>query len=209
MRKTTKLSARWKQRVLCLALLMCAGAILAGGTTAYFAAEETARNVISTGYLRMELVETTTGGTPWPADGLKNIYPALTVDKVVTVRNNGGVPIFARITMEKNVTARDGAELPFEHITLDLNEEHWLEQGGYYYYYRILAPGEETEPLFTKVTFGPEMGNEYMYATVQLNVLAQAVQSANNGADPLEALGWSAAGKTVTETVNLPGEDPQ
>jgi len=36
------------------------------------------------------------------------------------------------------------------------------------------------------------MGNEYQNCTVSVDVSAQAVQVANNGADVLEAKGWPA-----------------
>ena len=90
-------------------------------------------------------------------------------------------------------------DVSFEHISLDLNTECWIEQGGFYYYFRALQPGEKTEPLFTKVTFAPEMGNEYMNATVEIAVQAQAVQSDNNGYDPLFALGWTEADELFPE----------
>lgn len=193
----------WRKRALCLAVIVCGLAMLAGSTAAYFVAEETAYNVITTGCLYMDLVEETTDGKPWPEEGIRNILPGMSVDKVVTVRNTGSVPFFTRISMENIIIPAEGveAELTFEYISIDLNEEQWIAKDGYYYYYRILEPGEETEPLFTKVSFAPEMGNDYMDATVEIYVLGQAVQSANNGEDPLEALGWSESAKTVIEAV--------
>ena len=197
-----KLTNTWKKRLLCLAALICGLAILATGTAANFVVEETAYNVITTGLLRMELVEETTGGQPWPEEGMTDVIPGKTLDKVVKVANNGAAPFFCKITMSGTVMGYDGKALPFDPITLDLDTEHWIEQEGAYYYYRILLPGEETEPLFTKVSFDPTMGNEYMRAKVNINVLAQAVQSDNNGTDPLEALGWSEAAKTVIDAID-------
>lgn len=194
----------WKKAVLGLAVIVIGLAVLASGrTAAYFTVEETAYNVITTGYLYMDLVEETTGGKPWPEEGITGVVPGMSADKVVYVENKGGVPFFTRISMDKLVLAGDGkTELSSEFITVDLNEEQWLEKDGYYYYHRILEPGEKTEPLFTLVKFGPELGNEYMTARVEIQVLAQAVQSANNGEDPLEAQGWSASGKLVVESVD-------
>jgi len=191
----------WKKRLLCLAALICGLAVLATGTAANFVVEETAYNVITTGCLYMELVEETTGGQPWPEEGLGEVIPGTSVDKIVKVVNRGAVPFFCKISLSGKVTAYEGGELPFEPVTLNLNEEQWIEKGGFYYYYRILYPGETTEPLFTQVTFDPSIGNEYMRAKVNVHVLAQAVQSDNNGTDPLEALGWSEAAKTVIESV--------
>lgn len=194
---------QWRKYMLSLGLLIIGLAVLATGTYAYFTAEETAYNVVTTGFLHMDLVEETTGGEPWPEEGITGVMPGTNVDKVVYVENLGSVPFYARVAMENIIIPAEGveAELSFEHITLDLNTEQWQEQDGYYYYYRALEPGEKTEPLFTKVSFAPAMGNEYQNATVEVYVLAQAVQSANNGSDPLTALGWSESAKTVIEAV--------
>lgn len=193
----------WKKAALSLAVIIVGLAVIATGrTAAYFTAEETAYNVITTGYLYMDLVEETADGKPWPEEGMTGIVPGMSADKIAYVENKGGVPFFTRISIDKLVLTADGkTELSSEYITLDLNEEQWLEKDGYYYYHRILEPGEKTEPLFTKVMFGPELGNEYMTARVEIYVLAQAVQSANNGDDPLEAMGWSASGKMFIESV--------
>jgi len=197
-----KLTNTWKKRLLCLAALICGLAILATGTAANFVVEETAYNVITTGLLYMELVEETTGGQPWPEEGFADVIPGKTIDKIAKVHNNGAVPFFCKVTVTGTVKAHEGGELPFEPITLDYDTEHWILKGESYYYYRILYPGETTEPLFTKVSFAPAMGNEYMRAKVNINVLAQAVQSDNNGTDPLEALGWSEAAKTVIDAID-------
>lgn len=197
-----KLTNTWKKRLLCLAALICGLAILATGTAANFVVEETAYNVITTGLLYMELVEETTGGQPWPEEGFADVIPGKKIDKIAKVHNNGAVPFFCKVTVTGTVKAYDGGELSFEPVTLDYDTEHWILKGESYYYYRILYPGEVTEPLFTEVSFAPTMGNEYMRAKVNINVLAQAVQSDNNGTDPLEALGWSEAGKTVIDAID-------
>ena len=202
MKMLGNMSAKLKKRMLCAAVFMAVLSILATGTVANFVAEETAYNVITTGILYMDLVETTTDGKPWPEEGISGVYPGMVMDKTVTIRNKGAVPFFCKITLVGSVTAGDGSELPYQHVSLDINTTEWIEMNGEYYYHRILNPGEETEPLFTTVTFAPEMGNEYKLAKVNIRVLAQAVQSDNNGTDPLEALGWSEVAKTIITQVD-------
>ena len=194
---------QWKRRILAIALIAIGLSAVATGTYAYFVAEETAYNVITTGALFMDLVEETEDGSPWPEEGIKDVIPCMTVGKVVYVENRGSVPFFARIQKEITVTPAPGvtAELTDEFIGLDINTEHWIEQDGFYYYYRILQPGEKTEPLFTKVSFAPEMTNDYQDSVVEVYVRAQAVQSDNNGYDPLMALGWSDPVKTLIQNV--------
>lgn len=182
-----------KRYVLLFAVLLCCAAILAGGTLAYFTAEETAYNVITTGVLSMDLREETTGGDPFPEGGISGIMPGQIVDKKVYVVNTGSVDFYARIAISKTIADSDGKTdtLNFKNITLDLNTADWTEKDGFYYYNRILKPGEKTEPLFTTVTFGTTLGNDYMNARIEIDVDAQAVQSRNNGDSALEAVGWA------------------
>jgi len=193
-------STRKKKALLALSTLavLCM-ALLAGGTYAYFTVERTAYNVITMGTLDMELVEETTGGLPWPEDGLTGMMPGMEADKVAYVRNNGSVPFYARVKVEKLVTRADGSsvEADLAHVALDINTEAWTEQDGWYYLNTALAAGESSTPLFTTVTLAPEMGNEYQNSTIIINVVAQAVQSDNNGANALAAQGWPV--ETVTE----------
>lgn len=184
-----------KRRLLLFALLACIVAIVAGGTLAYFTAEKTAYNVITTGRLSMNLREETTGGRPFPEDGVTGILPGQTVDKKVYVVNDGSVDFYARIALDKVITDAAGRKdtLNFNHIRLDINTADWTEKDGYYYYNRALKPGEATEPLFNTVSFDTKLSNDYMNARVEIHVDAQAVQSRNNGGSALEATGWASA----------------
>ena len=163
-----------KRKIGLIATIVCCIAILTAGTLAYFNAEETAVNVITTGNLSMKLHEEAEDGTPY-------------------VENTGSVDMYVRIAIEKEIQGESDRELGFENITLDLNTTDWTEQDGYYYYNRALKPGEKTEPLFTMVRFDKEMGNEYMNARLTIKVNAQAVQSRNNTDSALTAAGWPEA----------------
>lgn len=188
-----QVTGRRKKHVVVIAAIICVLALIATGTAAYFTAEETSYNVITTATLDMELVETTTGGEPWPEDeGITGVFPGMVVDKVVTIENKGGVSFYTRIFLEYKVIGADGKELPFEHITLDFNTDDWTEKDGFYYYNKALKPNLATEPLFETVTFEYTMGNEYQNCEVVITVNAQAVQSRNNTDSPLTAEGWSA-----------------
>lgn len=190
-----------KRKVLLLAAAICMIAILAaGGTLAYFVAEETAYNVITTAVLAMELREETSNGQPWPEEGIHQLVPGSTVDKIVTMANTGGVDFYVRASVGTAVTSGTGDPLPFEHITLDYNTSDWTEKDGYFYYKQALLPGKETAPLFTTVAFSTAMGNEYMNARLEIGVNAQAVQSKNNAEDALSATGWPEPDKDGDQT---------
>lgn len=175
-----------------IALVVCCAALIASGTLAFYNAEETAKNVMTTGKLDIDLKEETDGGEPWPEEGFKGIVPGKEVTKIVYGVNTGTMDVYLRIGLGKEIIPAEGvtAELDFENITLDLNTEDWTEKDGWHYYNTPLKPGEKSVPLFTKVSFGTELGNEYMNATVIIDVNMQAVQAGNNGESALTATGW-------------------
>ncbi len=180
-----------RTRLMAIAMVVCLFAVLAAGSVAYFTAEETAYNVISTGVLDIELHEETDEGRPFPAEGIKNAVPGDVVGKEVTVENTGTVDTYVRIAVETKMTAEDGTELSTDVLKMDFDTKNWTEKDGWFYYNVALKPGEETPALFTAVTFDSAMGNEYMSATAQVNVNVQAVQSRNNDAGGvLGATGW-------------------
>lgn len=188
-------SAKWKKRILALGLIAICLSIAATGTMAFFTAEDTSYNVIISGYVRLTLTVEDENGQTLPADAGIDVIPGTEVIRRVCVHNKGNVPVFVRVRVEQVLTAADSTKdsLDPDRITLALDENRWVESDGYYYYYRSLRPGEKSVPLFTAVQFSPQMGNEYMGAQLELALMGQAVQSANNGYDPLQALGWPMA----------------
>jgi len=186
----TSSSSRKKQKIILAAVLVICMAIFATGTLAFFTAEETAYNVITTGVLSMDLVEETTGGEPWPKDGISGVMPGMEVDKVPYVVNDGGVDFYARMAVAMKVTGADGKELSTEYISLNIDTVNWTEKDGRYYYNGTVAAGEKSAPLFTKVIFDEKMPNAYMNAKVEIEVYADVVQSKNNGTSALTATGW-------------------
>ena len=187
-----KVKSGMKKRMLTAALALCCLAVLATGTLAYFTAEETAQNVITMGSLKMELVELNEEGKPWT--NVENIVPGMEVTKKAYVENNGSVDFYTRVKITKTFVPAQDDEMPqlnTKLVRLDINEKYW-EPGndGFYYYKKPVAPGEETKPLFTTVTFSTEMGNEYQNVKVKIDLDAQAVQSRNNGDSATKATGW-------------------
>lgn len=187
-----KVKSGMKKRMLTAALALCCLAVLATGTLAYFTAEETAQNVITMGSLKMELVELDEKGEPW--EDVENIVPGMEVTKEAFVKNTGTVYFYTRVKITKTFVPAQGEEKPelnTKLVRLDINEKYW-EPGndGFYYYKKPVAPGEETKPLFTTVTFSTKMGNEYQNVKVIIDLDAQAVQSRNNGDSATKATGW-------------------
>lgn len=169
-----------KRKLLVISLVVICAAILAAGTLAYFNAEGTAHNV----------QEWADAEKTQPFEDLEGIMPGATVTKIAEVKNTGASDAWIRVSVTKRIELKGEGEANPELVELALNKTDWTEKDGFYYYNRVLKPGEVTEPIFTAVTFKSDMGNEYQNATATVDIAAQAVQSANNGKNALEAAGW-------------------
>lgn len=184
-----------KEKLSVVAILAIFLAIMSAGTWAYFTAEEQVHNVITTGGVDITLQEWADEAKTTPFEDLSGIMPGRQVTKIPEVVNSGEHPVFVRVQIDKSILQAEGAaedEADLSLVQLDINTTDWIEQDGYYYYKKILQPGETTEPLFTSVTFDASMGNQFQSSDITVSVKAQAVQAANNGTDPLTALGWPA-----------------
>ena len=125
-----------------------------------------------------------------PFEDLTGIMPGMTVTKIAEIKNTGASDAWVRVKVEKNIKLQGDGKPDTGLVELTLNTADWTEKDGYYYYTKVLKPGEVTAPIFTAVTFKPDMGNEYQNATATVDVTAQAVQTANNGATVMDAQGW-------------------
>lgn len=190
-----------KKKISLLAAVAICAAILATGTLAYFTAEDEVHNVITSSAVDIAIEEwqDEVGGTPYPDEPLE-IMPGTTVSKIVTVKNNEATS-YIRARFEIIITDANGDRMNLSPetlasiVTVAINGEHWQQKTGemnWWYYAASVPTGVVTEPLFSEVVFdGPNMTNEYQNCTVEINVYAQAVQTANNGASAQEAAGWT------------------
>ncbi|MBD8987691.1 MAG: hypothetical protein EGR01_01555 [Clostridiales bacterium] len=188
-------SNHMKRKLLLLSVLAICVATLAAGTLAYFSADGTARNVITTGNVSIAVEEWANADKTQPFEDLTGIMPGTTVTKIAEVRNTGEADAWIRVRLTGDIRLTgDGTPDP-SLVKPDLNTTDWtLGLDGYLYCNKAIRPGETTAPLFTCVTFDAGMGNEYQNATATVHVAAEAVQTANNGVTALEALGWPMQG---------------
>ena len=186
---------KWK--TLAISLLICCLAVGASTTLAYYTASEQAHNVITSGGIDIALQEYADAGDELvPFEDVDGVMPGMEVSKIVQVENTGASEAWIRVRVDKAIRLAENVENftpDLALLVLNIDEENWTEQDGYYYYNRALKPGETTEPLFTTVTFAQTMSNEYQYSTAAIDVTADAVQTANNGETALDAVGWPAA----------------
>lgn len=182
-----------KKKIAVLALIAICATIATHSTLAYMSYEDTAKNVITAGSIKIDLEESSVkDGVSVPFEDVVDVMPGEDVSKVVEVENVGSSSAWIRIKLSKTFTlseGKDGTPDPTL-VELDIDTEHWTEKDGIYYYNSPLAPGEKTAPLFKNVKFSDAMSNLYQYSKLTLGVTAQATQISNNGNTALEALGW-------------------
>ena len=179
-----------KRKILALVLAVVLIALLSAGSYAYFAAEGTATNSISSGSVTIAVHTKGGDGAEMPSSGV-SILPGDTVKETLTVENTGKHPAWVRVSVTAAVENSDltaaGCLIP------NVNTTDWTEKDGWYYYNRELKGGETTEPLFTEVYFdGLSIDNQYLGKTFTLELKSDAVQSENNGTSALDAAGWPA-----------------
>ena len=179
-----------KRKLLILSVLAICVAILAAGSLAYFTSEGKAHNVITSGGVEIAVQEWADEDKQTPFEDLEGIMPGMTVTKIAEIKNTGASDAWVRVKVEKNIKLQGEGTSDTSLVELTLNTADWTEKDGYYYYTKVLKPGEVTAPIFTAVTFKPDMGNEYQNATATVDVVAQAVQTANNGETVTDAKGW-------------------
>lgn len=190
-----------KKRIVTFAVVMICLSILASTTLAYFTDTGTAQNVITSDGIDIaieEWQETPAGLIPYPSQPIM-VMPGTSISKIVTVRNQDAQS-FIRAKLELTLKDATGKEMDidtetmYKIIHLAMNAQDWTKKDGWWYYGEAVETDEATQPLMTGVSFdGIHMTNEYQNCTLEIHVYAQAVQTANNGTNALEALGWPEA----------------
>lgn len=179
-----------KKRIFAIAVIAICLSILATTTLAYYTATDVARNAITSDGIDIHIEEfaDTTMETVYVDPEV--VMPGSQVDKVVRVSNlerDSFVRAKITVTME-NVNTKD--ETVKDPVTITMGSNKWIYKDGWYYYNAVLGASGKTEPLMTKVSFSPQMGNGYQGGTIKVTITAQAVQADNNKTTVLEALGW-------------------
>ena len=188
-----------KKKLIAILLTLVCLFVVVLGALADEPLEARTRNIITTGEVKIDLLEYAdeTCTTPYPEEPV-TVMPGVSTTKVVMVKNTGASEAWVRVKVSKTIELDgtvEGYAPDVSLIGLDINEALWTYSGGWYYYNRPLGAGVTTEaPLFTTVSFDTSMQNEYQNSTAKVNVVAQAVQVAHNGDTVLGAQGWPAEG---------------
>lgn len=178
-----------RSRLLLIALAAILVTVLTQPTLAYYTAIGKATNVVTSGNIQLMIHEKTADGSNFPTEGVY-IIPGDIVSKRVTIENVCGHPFYLRV---KLVSGSTNQTLSAEDcLKMDINTNDWIYLDGFYYFNRILHPGETTPALFTQVEIvGSKVDQTHIGSTLSLTVNAYAVQSENNPAEhPWDASGW-------------------
>lgn len=175
-----------KKKSLIISLIAACIAIAAYSSLAYFSYEDTATNVITAGDIKIELQELSDpggDGEPVPFKNAMDVHPGTEASKIVQVKNTGGQRAWIRISLDKTIELAEGIDIEADLslVSYDIDTDNWTFKDGYYYYNSALSSGEITEPLFTKVIFSADMGNDYQESKAIIKVNAAATQTAHNG----------------------------
>ncbi|MFI3326885.1 MAG: TasA family protein [Clostridia bacterium] len=201
-----------KKLYICIACIALLVGVAISQTFAYFTTESTTTNVITTGYVKMELnEEIKADGVNWefiPISEATSILPGDTVEQKAYVTNIGSEDFYCRVSYEIQIEDAQGNTdtLDPNMITLNVDTDKWvLDEDGFYRYTDIVSVDETTSPLFDKVCFSTEMDNDYIGCTITIIVGSQSVQSEyneydeTNGETVLDVLGFQEIESEVTE----------
>ena len=180
-----------KSRLLLIALAAILVTVLTQPSLAFYTTIGKATNVVTSGDVQLKIHEKTADGSDFPIEGVY-IIPGDIVSKQVSVENICGHPFYLRVKLISSSTSQNlDAE---ECMKLDINTTDWTFLDGFYYFNRILEPGEVTPTLFNQVEIvGSKVDVSHIGSTLSLTVDAYAVQSENNPAQyPWNAAGWPA-----------------
>lgn len=183
--------------------LMLAGSIACyslSGAYAYRSNELKVTSTISTGDIDIAIQEqqiSEDGETLEPFENEQMIVPGDTVSKIVTVKNLAKPcylrmkAVYAQDTSEDVIANTDSVSEKekhpgewigndgFEGVYLNGISEDWVEGvDGYFYYTKDIPTGESIQ-FFESVSFPKEWTEKSSEQTCQLDVIAEAVQSAN------------------------------
>lgn len=184
-----------KKKLLVISLIAICISIIASGTIAFFTADDTAKNVFTSGGVSVEVeewqVDDAGNKTPYPENQAIEIMPGDVVSKMPTVKSLEE-DVWVRVALAYTVKDADGNDMQLTAdeiaaiISLDINTAEWTLKDGYYYYSAAVGGGAVTDELFSNVTFATSMDNKFQHCTVEIDVNAEAVQAKNNGTSALD-----------------------
>ena len=159
-----------------LTVLICSFTVCGALAAADWYREDRTTNTISVGNLSAEIVDIYEQDTV--------VMPGDTVEKIVSVRNDGDSDELVRVRIT-GMWTDNGEVIAPDQLICDIDSENWLcdTETGCCYYKKVLSPGEVSEPLLRSFSIsGPKVNNYFSYRPGVITIAMDAVQAAAGGA---------------------------
>lgn len=172
-----------------LLLSLIVGAVYT--TFALFSDSQAKKGVITTGQVKIAIVEKDEKGAPY-VQGDDILAPGDEIDRIVSVKNEGNKAAWVRVAVAKTFAAPRTDIDPSELRLVEVDyQSKWVEgEDGFFYYQEKLAPGQETTSFFNHVKLNLLADNRFSSQTINIDVTADGIQSDNNGSTIEQAIGW-------------------
>ncbi len=170
-----------------LVFIVALAALSVGITFAYSRDRSLLENLFGIADYKTTVTETFVSPSNW--------LTCETKEKLITVKNDGAVPIAARVGIAESWKDADNNDLFTTFIdenndvqnwaVIDINTDDWTRDGYYYYYKENLAPGATSTPFMTSVTLNcnANLANSpYNDATYTLSATIQTIDAGHQGA---------------------------
>lgn len=168
-----------KKLAILITSLVLVGAMVMGGTLAYFTDTAESTNVITLGKVSGTLTEDKSKDGTAKEDGgreYKDTKPGAVLSKVPVVNvDETSLPAYVRVKLEW--TGLTDAQAAEAEALLDVQTGWAKSSDGYYYYNKIVQPGTSTDPVFTELTIPTTWGNEMAEKSFDLKIKAELIQS--------------------------------
>lgn len=167
--------------VLCMAMLAIA---VVGGTMAYFTDNDEKTNTFTVGNVSIVLNEPN-----WDTTGAAeafDVYPGEPLAKDPAVTNDGSNPCFVRISVTEldQFVEKYGKDAMIDYrtdyVAGALGTDWVLHTDGYFYYSKVLQPGESTDALFDQIVIPFELENSEAAEPIVVTAYAVQAQGARN-----------------------------
>lgn len=164
-----------------LALILCLMAVFTFvlGAFAYFGEAEEAENYLPPAVLKVDLIDV--------FENNRLTLPGDTLNKDVSMKNNGNLDAVVRIRLSPAWTpAQDAQAKPLlpDAVAVTFGPAFatdWTLLGGWYYYNKVLKPGETTSLLVDALKLQAVSNDlhaaDYSGASYNLNILSESLQA--------------------------------
>lgn len=175
-----------------------------GSTYAYFQASDSIDNQFHSAEAKVYLNEKFDPNDRW--------VPGEEKQKEVRFGNEGRIAAVLRVKFTPVLKLKDGTEDTNAAAGFKLNfaenfSANWTEKDGWYYYNKVLSPGELTELSLKSVTISDVIGNDehgiatdYSEATYDVNIEGELLQ-ASLAAEAAKYMNWGLIPTVTGESV--------